>query len=112
MKKILVVILSFSLFNFVCAYEYDEKVNELLRNETIEIKEREVLISLNEWDKLSEREKKKFLEMMNIYTRKHIKVSVSRIVEKETGNMLAEIGVSDIVLYDYNLLVEDESKED
>ena len=48
--------------------------------------------------------------MMNRYTRKHTKKSAYKIVEKESRTKLAEIGVTDVVLYEY-VLPEDKSQE-
>lgn len=103
MKMRLIVILGLAFFSFIYACEYDEEVNNLLKNEVIIIKEREILIDLKDWDKLSDKEKKELLGMMNRYTRKHTKKSAYKIVEKMSRIKLAEIGVTDVVLYEYIL---------
>ncbi|BBA51226.1 hypothetical protein [Fusobacterium varium] len=110
MRKRLIVILGLVFFNFIYACEYDEEVNNLLKNEVVVIEDREILIDLKDWDKLSEIEKKELLGMMNRYTRKHTKKSAYKIVEKESRTKLAEIGVTDVVLYEY-VLPEDKSQE-
>ena len=57
MRKRLIVILGLVFFNFIYACEYDEEVNNLLKNEVVVIEDREILIDLKDWDKLSEIEK-------------------------------------------------------
>ena len=103
MKKILIGILILVFLNFSYASDYDEKVKELIKNETITIEDREALINFEDWEKFSDEEKKELLEAVNNYTRKHIKKSVYLISERETRVKLAEIGVMGIDLYEAKL---------
>ncbi|AVQ31927.1 MULTISPECIES: hypothetical protein [Fusobacterium] len=112
MRKKLVAILGLVFFTLTYSCEYDEKVNDLLKNEIVTIEDREILISLKDWDKLSDIEKKELLGMMNRYTRKHTKKSAYMVIEKESRVKLAEIGVTDVVLYEYiPPKVEEQEKE-
>lgn len=102
MKKGLIIVLGLICFNLLYSCEYCEKVEDLLENRIIIIEEREVLIDLKDWNELSEKEKKELLGILNRYTRKHTKKSAYRIIEKESRAKVAEIGVTDVVLYEYN----------
>ncbi|MDU1912123.1 hypothetical protein [Fusobacterium sp.] len=110
MKKSLIIIFGIVFSSFIYTCEYDEEVNNLLKNEIVVIEDREILIELKEWDKLSDNEKKELLGMMNRYTRKHTKKSAYKIVEKVSRIKLAEIGVTDVVLYEY-ILPEEKAQE-